>query len=125
MLKELDDYDWAEAFGYAGEPDREGQAKIRPAFPTGSYVLTPFSREDVEEICAMRAGEHDEESWLIYGRLKDGRWFSLEVGCDYTGWDCQAGGDATIANSKDEIERFGLTDEARDAFNIKGVRLVQ
>lgn len=121
MLPELDDYDWREAFGYAGEPDTQayGDVRIEGAVPGQKYDLTPFTREDVSEIAALREGENDERPWLIYGRLKDGRWFYLEASCDYTGWDCQAGGSATIANSKEEVERFGLTADAREIFGVE------
>jgi hypothetical protein len=53
----------------------------------------------------------------VYGRLKDGRWFLLAAGCDYTGWDCQAGGVAKIADSREELEQYGITDEQKARFN--------
>jgi hypothetical protein len=125
MLEKLNDYNWQEAFGYAGEGGTcapyqlDNGLDIRGALPTKQYNLAPFTREDVTEICAMREGEHDGDEWIIYGKLKDGRWFYLEAGCDYTGWDCHASGSATIADSKEEIERYGLTAYAREVFQIK------
>lgn len=64
-LAALEDYDWSEAFVYA-----DG-----------------FGIKDVEHIEGSDEGENDEQSWIAYGRLKDGRWFYLTAWCDYTGWD--------------------------------------
>ncbi|HEY8560491.1 MAG TPA: hypothetical protein VIL74_08945 [Pyrinomonadaceae bacterium] len=120
MINELNDDDWKEAFGFAGEPDTAagGQTDIRGALPTESYNLAPFTREDVKAIVKADPGENDEANWIIYGELHDGRWFSIEAGCDYSGWFCQSGGTATIGRSKEEIERFGLTADARERFKI-------
>lgn len=78
MLPELDDYDWNEAFGYAGEPD---------TCAGNNRKENGFTREDVAEIIFMRAGANDAETWLGIFRLKDGRFAYLSAGCDYTGWD--------------------------------------
>lgn len=121
MIKELDDYDWKEAFGYAGERDTDGSADIRPAFPTDKTSLAPFKREDVSEIYAKSEGENDGPDWLIYGKLKDGRFFYLEAGCDYAGWDCRAGGTATVADSKEELEHHGIPDRSKERLNIKNL----
>lgn len=120
MKPELDNYDWKEAFGYAGEEGACGQAVIRPALPPDlhTYNLSPFTREDVALVCGLIEGENDGPPWRIYGQLKDGRWFYLEAGCDYTGWDCQAGGSATISDNKEELIRFGLDDRARKLFKL-------
>jgi hypothetical protein len=119
MLKELDDYSWGEAFGYAGELDtcanRYGDySKVTHVeFTTEKVHTSPFNREDVVEIIAMSEGENDGPNWLIVGHLNDGRYFSLDAGCDYTGWDCQANGFAQVAATKDDIIRLGLGDPER------------
>lgn len=96
MLKELDDYDWKEAFSYA----------------------SGFSIEDVEEVLAHCDGENEGASWLSFGRLKDGRFYFLAAGCDYTGWDCQASGDSFAGTTRDEVERFGMGDGERSRLGI-------
>ena len=120
MLTELDNYDWQEAFGYAGEPETHGSVNISavPGELQHDDFLTPITREDVVELGAMSEGENDEQSWMCYGRVLDGRWFYLEAWCDYTGWDCQAGGSVTFAATREECERFALTDEARQRMNV-------
>ena len=97
MLPMLDDYDWKEAFTYA----------------------KGFAREDVESIIDYRLGENDGVNWIMYGRLKDGRYFALEAGCDYTGWDCQASGTSIIKDTLPELLRDGLGDDERDRYGIK------
>ena len=118
MFKELDDYDWAEVFG-------EGHsmpvlAPMRHLTDTTTSQDT-FGREDVELIEGKCEGQNDGPSWIIWGRLKDGRWFKAEGGCDYTGWDCQASNSSDVASTRDDIIRFGMTDDERDRFGLATV----
>jgi hypothetical protein len=117
-IGELQGYDWDEVFAIAGEDIGANYPDIRGALPTGDYDLSHFTRNDIDELYGYQDGENDERSWLVYGKLKDGRYFCIEASCDYTGWDCQSGGVATIANSKEELERFGLSEEARQRLFI-------
>lgn len=70
-----EDYDWQEAFKYGND--------IRTA--TGCDKST-FGIDDVESVIAASPGQNDEESWMMAGKLKDGRFFFLDAWCDYTGW---------------------------------------
>lgn len=109
-----EDYDWREAFGCAGDPDGEyNSADVRSAPPASKVSLAPFGRKDVAELFAIREGVHDEANWLAFGRLTDGRFFFLSAGCDYTGWDCQSGGMAFVADNKDDLIRFGMDEDER------------
>lgn len=117
MKSELDNYDWAEVFGEGDGGRCTPIIPSRPPFDNTTDIAT-FSREDVEEITAMQDGENDGPSWIIYGKLKDGRWFYAEGGCDYTGWDCQAGNSGAVAATREQIERFGLGDNERSRFGI-------
>jgi len=118
MLKELDDYDWAEVFG---EGDGGNCTAIippnHPCNPEG-FNLGTFTREDVESISGMVEGENDGAEWVVYGQLKDGRWFVARGGCDYTGWDCQAGNSGDVAPTKALIEQFGLSENERSRFGL-------
>jgi hypothetical protein len=43
----------------------------------------------------IQQGENDGRNWLWAVQFEgayDGDWWVLCAGCDYTGWDCQAGG---------------------------------
>ncbi len=85
MLTELQNFDWKEVFGYAGEEDAHEVSKPTAALGSSASTET-FTREDVTYIIGLREGKNDEENWLCAGQLKDGRWFLVEAGCDYTGW---------------------------------------
>jgi len=96
MLHELDNGDWEEAFKYANG----------------------FDREDVVEIHGFIEGENDGDPWRTYGKLRDGRYFYLEAWCDYTGWGCQEGGHSAVEDTRENIVRYGLTEEARRVFGF-------
>lgn len=95
MLPQLSDYDWIEAFGFAS-----------------------FSIEDVEQVIAESTGCNDGDSWLSFGKLKDGRYYFLSAWCDYTGWDCQSGGDCFEHADRETVERFGMSDAERERLGI-------
>ena len=82
-----EDYNWKCAFEYAGgEGYGYGGANVSTV-PGSSTLTHDFSISNVVHVEAMIDGEHDGDSWVMVGRLADGRWFSLVAGCDYTGSD--------------------------------------
>ena len=92
VLPSLANGDWAEAFAFAGEPGAYNSAPAnspKAAVPRVPDVvdLKPFSRWDVKELFWSDEGENDGKNWVCYGQLKDGRFFFVSAGCDYTGWD--------------------------------------
>lgn len=112
VIAALDSYDWGEVFGFAGEPAYNGGT---PKPVEGATCgAAAFMREDVEHVFDKSEGENDGPPWLIAGVLRDGRYFFIEAGCDYTGWDCRASGSSWVADSLAQLARFGLTDEARE-----------
>jgi hypothetical protein len=117
MLKELDDYDWAEVFGEGGGGNC---TPITPQLVPGDQRTRKdtFSREDVAKIHGQVEGERDEASWIIYGQLKDRRWFFAEGSCDYTGWDCRASNGGAVASTKADLVRFLMTPEDRARFRL-------
>lgn len=117
MLPSLDSYDWAEVFG---EGTGGNCTPIRPQPQPPSYTGSQetFSRLDVAEIYGQEDGENDGPEWIIYGRLKDGRYFCARGGCDYTGWDCRASNSGDVAATRNDIVRFGLTQDERNRFKI-------
>jgi hypothetical protein len=88
MLPELENYDWSEAFHYADSP-KVGKCPKKHVHPVifSKISTAGFAREDVDSILAMVLGVPDGDSWVGVFKLKDGRFASLEAGCDYTGWD--------------------------------------
>ena len=111
-------YDWAEVFGEGGGGNC---FPIIPDHPPGEPTcsLETFSREDVALIKGQCDGENDGDDWIVWGQLKDGRWFFASGGCDYTGWDCQASNRGDIAASEAGIVRFGMTDQERERFGLQ------
>jgi hypothetical protein len=90
-----------------------------PQTPPGDQTpLHTFSREDVALIKGQIEGENDERSWIVWGQLKDGRWFFAEGSCDYTGWDCQASNGGAVASNEADLIRFGMTDDDRERFGL-------
>lgn len=118
MLAELDSYDWAEVFG---EGTGGNCSAIIPNWFIGDSETKrdTFSREDVALIRGQVEGENDGPDWVVYGQLKDGRWFVARGGCDYTGWDCQAGNSGDVASTEATLIRYCLSDYERDRFELK------
>lgn len=95
-IEELkEDYDWQNAFSYAD-----------------------FSINDVKTIISSYEGYNDGDSWSIVVELNDGRFGYVDAWCDYTGWDCQAGGDSEIKNTLEELQRWSLTSKLRRKLNL-------
>lgn len=87
MVTPLNDGNWDSVFAYAGEPNAgDGSASINPAPPFAKISTDPFSRWDVEKVFGYADGDNDGPNWLMYGKLRDGRFFFITAGCDYTGW---------------------------------------
>lgn len=87
--------DWAAAFAYAS-----------------------FAVDDIADVEAYVEGENDSADWIAFGTLKDGRWFYLRAGCDYTGWDCQASGSSYEGATREDVIRMGMDFGARKRFGL-------
>lgn len=120
MLPELDGYDWEEAFAYSSGKESYGSSDT-PTVPKFAEAVpeTPVTREDVAEILAIREGENDGPNWLLFAKLNDGRYFFLDAGCDYTGWDCQAGGTSYVTKTAADMIRWGMGEYEREALGLK------
>lgn len=59
-----------------------------------------------------------ELSMTLLGTLKDGRWFGLEAGNDYTGWGCQDFADLYIGGTREDVILNGLTTEGRNTLGL-------
>lgn len=90
-----------------------------------------FLRIDVAKVLAAEDGENDGAHWIGLFKTQcydDGRFLYLTVRawCDYTGWDCQADGNADWADTLADAIAFGLTHEERtrlksQLFNLQEV----
>lgn len=116
--------DWAEVMAFAsgvngpygnyhGTPGAVGEDPPEP---------TPFNVTHVAEVLHASEGARDERDWILVLRLKDGRFACVTAGCDYTGWDCRAGGVSSVASSYEDLVRFGLGTAERERLGLE-VRL--
>lgn len=116
MLKELDDYGWENAFG-------EGCAEImspKAVLPCKTINLEGINREGVKRIVKKIEGENEEASWTGIFELHDGRYITVCSWCDYTGWDCQAGGEIFVADREENAILFGLSESERERLGYTG-----
>lgn len=90
------DYNWREAFNTAGD-----------------------SVDNVTEVIAADAGYNDGDNWIAVVKLNTGGYAVMRAGCDYTGWDCCAGGNIEYYSTvEDAISVLTLTQEERDRLGI-------
>ncbi len=120
---ELNEYDWREVFAYAGDGTVDdlgppsGFGSVSACL--GSEVATgPVLRAEVARIIAASEGENDGNNWLIVTQQNDGRFAFVSAGCDYTGWDCRAGGHCIVAHDLAHLIRFGLGEEDRQRLSL-------
>lgn len=115
-----DDYDWIEAWGYGGgdpgtEAIRSQDGPSKPFVCDGAGCSdNPVDASDLARVVASSEGENDVSTWVAVALLSDGRYAFLEAGCDYTGWDCQAGGRVWVSDTLENLWQFGVTQAARD-----------
>lgn len=89
--------DWEYVFAY-GKPDTApGEEK--------TVSDKAFGREDVKVIHGYANGENDGDPWIMWGMLKDGRFFFIDAWCDYTGWGCQEGGRSYVSATEHGIKK--------------------
>jgi hypothetical protein len=91
----LDNYDWRQAFDHAGA-----------------------SPDDIAEVLSSDEGENDEADWLMIGKGIDGRYFVLEAGCDYSGWDCHARGEIHWHDDLRHLWKMVVTKEGRQRLSL-------
>lgn len=114
-----DDYSWPEVFAYAGaRASAQGATSPPQRVPGFEGSDAPFDLPDVARVIAHSEGENDGPDWVAVVELNDGRFGVVQAGCDYTGWDCRAGGFAWVAGSLDAIVQFGLGDQERSRLGL-------
>lgn len=122
MIKEIEldelinDYDWEEVFGEGNGGNCNGVIQVIP--PGAPVNSSGVSRTKVVEIIAAVNGENDGNDWVGLFLLDDGRYLIAEGGCDYTGWDCQAGNSLCVAGSLEDAIKYGLNPEQQKRLGI-------
>lgn len=122
------DYDWKSVFDFAcrGQADGGtcGNAGLSVPYDVESRLPSDeFDTKAIAQVIDASVGERDGASWMCVVLLNDGRFAYLCAGCDYTGWDCQSGGEALTSDSLRTLERMAMTDEARERLPAVRARL--
>lgn len=109
-------YDWDEALA-AGPTCSPNGGLI------ASERLDWQSWNQVVEVVAASAGEHEGDSWLAVVRLDSPErpWAFLSAWCDYTGWGCRGGGFVRRAESREELIRMCLAEDDRQRLDLSSV----
>ncbi len=84
----MDAYDWQSAMLYAD-----------------------FKFEDIQKIEYTREGFNDGDHWHLIVLLKNGKYAALNAWCDYSGWDCQAGGSSQEFDSIDQAHEWLIKED--------------
>lgn len=108
--------DWGEVFEFA-----DGDFLAPSGLADTSRPSLRFNCSDVSEVYAFQEGWNDGDDWLCVGRLSSGVYFFLTAWCDYTGWDCQSGGQAFVSEDLERLLRFGVSASDRRALGLDGV----
>lgn len=58
-------------------------------------------------------GENDEESWIFIAHHSDGIYVYFTASCDYTGFDCQGGGEVYYSTNLETFWNYCLDTHAR------------
>lgn len=110
-------YDWDSVFAFAGDPKGDrGNANGSQAHPVQGLDREPMRihRAHVTKIHAQYEGENDGASWEMLFSFTtpagEDLYGYVTAGCDYTGWDCQAGGSAFFGETLAEVLIFGVGD---------------
>ena len=110
---EINTEEWMDNYAYSSYLSDVGSWETRGCPQAGMHEYKTECRE-LARVFSYQDGENDERPWIMYGELKDGSVFHFSGGCDYTGFDCQGGGEMIIApnweNLFDNLTDFDLID---------------
>lgn len=115
MIESLEEENWKRVFDYANGTDG------RPSWALSRKECACFDRENVDSIFGISEGDHDGPNWLVTGRLINGNYFFIEAGCDYTGWDCKAGGSAWVCDSFSVLTQLAMDEYQRERLDLSSV----
>ncbi len=105
------DSDWQEIFRTYVNPVQNGANAIHE--PLKDYNTNNLRIDEVNEIIAISNGENDGKSWIGLFKIRYKYYLMVRGWCDYTGWDCQADGDAQIAQDLDLLKKYSITPEEK------------
>ena len=67
-----------------------------------------------KKIYYYQEGQNDFKEWIVAFQTKDGIYVYFRASCDYTGFDCQGGGDISFTKDRDIFWNFCLDQFGRN-----------
>ena len=67
--------------------------------------------KDIKNVLAQVPGEADGMDWYWIVEMKDGKFYYVTGGCDYSGWGCRDWGEAKEAATAREAALLAKNDE--------------
>lgn len=77
-------------------------------------IRTILDLARITEIYFYQEGENDERAWIFLAKHKSGYYVYFCASCDYTGFDCQGGGEIIIDKSLSDLWRLGVPTSMRE-----------
>jgi hypothetical protein len=113
-----DDYIGLDDLSYAWElAEIEQDVRVIPGIKV-SKEQVDFNAVSWERMWGDSPEGYASTNVVALGEARDGRWVVVEGWCDTTGWDCQAGGWITYADTRDNAIKFALDDESRKRLQV-------
>lgn len=79
--------------------------------------IKPFDLLNIDtwkKIYYYQEGQNDFKEWIVAFQTKDGIYVYFRASCDYTGFDCQGGGDISFTKDRDIFWNFCLDQFGRN-----------
>ena len=119
------DYPISSFTGYPNYPSYAGGDK---SYQVGLWSYGPVLGEDetthsekdmlnynlFEKVYLAKPGHNDEEPWIFLIKHQNGYYIYFNASCDFTGFDCQGGGEIKYSKDGKQMWNFGLNEITRE-----------
>ena len=98
--------DWKESFRYPIKAclEHEGCWSVNTNCCIPAHKVLDFNKLAKSKVYYHQRGHNDAEAWCFIARMDDGMYVYFRASCDYTGFDCQGGGE--LMYTHDNFNRF-------------------
>ena len=100
-------------FSYPFRSCIEGDGRWEFSIDNSMKLKDMLDFKKIATICFYQVGENDEKDWILIAKRKDRKFLFFKAGCDYTGFDCQGGGEVKCSASWDHFWNFCLSSHER------------
>jgi len=98
-----------ETFTAAPIPMSTGMVRAQDIARIDAYHVSYYG----EQWTPQNSSTGTELQMVVLAELRDGRWLAVTAYNDYTGWGCQDGSHKSVANTRKDAIKYGLTKEDR------------